>query len=370
MGKEAQRGEKTSSGWLQPAQSAILSAMNRIAIFCATVLAAGLGISAPVPGLADDSAASIAAGGLVPRRETRIVMAKEVLRISLKKVIVDYDFRNDTDADISTEIAFPIPDYSLEMEDRRPSEQGFDNFKLWVDQKPVHYAIEAKAMLKGQDYSALLRSMGVDVASYGHSIDNDTQPQIDRLSKAQKERLAKVGLIDHVNGEYGSPNWKVRKKYYWSQTFPAHSIVHIRHEYTPDLGNSNTVGLGTTPKEDSVEARSVCIDPGLRNTVSKYLAVQDNESSIFYVDFILTTANTWKTPIEDFTLVVERPHPQFQQAGRKLKGESYVSFCWNGPVMKTDADHFSAHLTNFVPSKELRIGFINLDSGWANGEPY
>jgi hypothetical protein len=53
-----------------------------------------------------------------------------------------------------------------------------------------------------------------------------------------------------------------------------------------------------------------------------------------------------------------------------LKGESYVSFCWNGPVMKTDADHFSAHLTNFVPSKELRIGFINLDSGWANGEPY
>ena len=36
--------------------------------------------------LADDSAASIAEGGLVARRETRIVMAKEVLLISEKKM--------------------------------------------------------------------------------------------------------------------------------------------------------------------------------------------------------------------------------------------------------------------------------------------
>ena len=64
------------------------------------------------PALADDSAASIAAGGLVARRETRIVMAKEVLRISPNKVVVDYDFRNDTDQDVTTEVAFPVPPYS------------------------------------------------------------------------------------------------------------------------------------------------------------------------------------------------------------------------------------------------------------------
>jgi hypothetical protein len=161
----------------------------------------------------------------------------------------------------------------------------------------------------------------------------------------------------------------VRKKYYWTQVFPAHSTVHIRHEYTPVMGNSNTVGLGSTPKDDSEEATSVCIDPGLRETVSKYTAVHDHESSIDYVDFILTTANTWKTPIEDFTLIVERPHPQFRQAGRKLTSETFVSFCWNGPITKIDADHFSAHLTSFMPNKELRVGFVTLDSGWANGKP-
>jgi hypothetical protein len=293
-------------------------------------------------------------------------MAKEVLTISESKVIVDYDFRNDTDTDITTEVAFPIPDYDLEMEDRKPSEQGFDDFRLWVDGKSARYTTEAKAMVKGRDYSALLHSMGVDVASYGHSTDNDTQPQIQKLSAVQKSRLVMAGVIS----KDGTPKWKVRKKYYWPQVFPAHGTVRIRHEYTPALGNSNTVGLGSSPKDDSEEATSVCIDPGLRETVSKYTAVKDNESFIDYVDFILTTANTWKTPIEDFTLIVERPHPDVRQAGRRLNSESFVSFCWNGPITKIDVDHFSAHLADFVPTKELRVGFITLDSGWANGKPY
>ncbi len=62
------------------------------------LLLAGLlaGLSTAV--YADDDAASIAAGGIVVmKHEPRIVMAKEVLNISPKKVIVDYDFRNDSD---------------------------------------------------------------------------------------------------------------------------------------------------------------------------------------------------------------------------------------------------------------------------------
>jgi Domain of unknown function (DUF4424) len=269
--------------------------------------------------LADDGAASIAAGGIVMRRESRITMAKEVLFISTSRVRVDYDFRNDTDADITTEVAFPIPDYSLEMEDRRPSEQGFDDFKLWVDQKPVHYTIEAKAMVGGQDFSALLRSMGVDIASFGRSTENDSNPQIEKLSRAQKERLVRTGLIDK---KFGEPNWKVRKKYYWPQTFPAHATVHIRHEYTPVVGNSNTV-IFDKKAPDSVD--TACMDDSLRKTVQGYVDNSKNSVPFFYVDFILTTANTWKTPIEDFTLIVERPHS-------KGAREDLVSFCWNGPV--------------------------------------
>ena len=108
--------------------------------------------------LADDGAASISAGGLiVMKREERIAMAKEVLFISVRKVTVDYDFRNDSDTDITTEVAFPIPPYSL-TEDQNPSLEGFEDFKLWVEGKPTHFQIEAKAILHGRDYSAVLRS--------------------------------------------------------------------------------------------------------------------------------------------------------------------------------------------------------------------
>jgi hypothetical protein len=63
---------------------------------------------------ADDGAASIAAGGIVMVHEPRITMQKEVLRISESKVQVDYEFRNDTASDITTEVAFPVPAYSLD----------------------------------------------------------------------------------------------------------------------------------------------------------------------------------------------------------------------------------------------------------------
>ena len=65
---------------------------------------------------ADDGADSISAGGLVVMgHEPRITMVKEVLQISLGKVIVDYDFHNDTNHDITVGIAFPIPDYDLDI---------------------------------------------------------------------------------------------------------------------------------------------------------------------------------------------------------------------------------------------------------------
>ncbi len=293
------------------------------------------------------------------KRESRITMAKEVLFISESTVRVDYDFRNDTDADITTDVAFPIPDYSLEMEDIQPSRQGFDGFKLWVNGKPVQYKTEARAMVGNHDYSALLESTGVDVASYGHSIDNDTQPQIKSLSKTQREQLEKAGVIDK---EYDAPNWKVRKKYYWSQTFPAHAITHIRHEYTPVLGNSNSIAYGTMLKNGKVrsedwELASVCPTPPLLRTLREDTQRPHHVVGIDYVDFILTTANTWKRPIEDFTLIVEKP-PIDHDPNHPPTGVNFVSFCWDGPIEKIDADHFKAHITNLIPKKELRVGFL------------
>ena len=304
---------------------------------------------------ADDGAASIAAGGIVMKRESRIVMAKEILKISEDKVIVDYDFRNDTDADITSEVAFPIPNYSLNPDGAEPKEAGFDDFKLSIDGKPARYAVQVRALVGNKDMTPMLSQMHVDIASMGHyfwpSGGGPTFPDIDRLSKSQLHRLASLKLVD----EDGTPLWSVQKKCYWTQVFPAHGIVHIHHEYKPVLGSLNSVSYGLTGDDPAAkkELGTLCVDPSLRRSL---ITLVDDPHAIVpysYVDFILTTANTWKTPIEDFTLIVERPH-------LKDTNQNYVSFCWSGPVEKVDADHFIAHTTNLIPKNELRIGFISV----------
>ncbi len=308
---------------------------------------------------ADDGAASIAAGGVVVMsREPRITMAKEVLKISAAKIVVDYDFRNDSDQNITTDVAFPIPDYGYDI-NRTGKEMGFDDFRLWVNGTKTRYQVEARAFLHDKDFTQMLTSMTVDIASFGHETFADAGnniPDIQRLTAAQRKELRDAGLI-YADLD-SQPLWQVRKKYYWRQTFPAHKIVHVRHEYSPVVGSTNSIRYGMTRDSDSDESKdelkTFCIDGRLQSVLQQIADGKTRDAPYFYVDFILTTANTWKTPIEDFALIVERYH-------EKGSFGDYVSFCWDGPVTKIDADHFSAHVKNLIPKNELRVGFFSVE---------
>jgi len=87
-----------------------------------------------------------------------------------------------------------------------------------------------------------------------------------------------------------------------------HKTVHIRHEYTRAIGANNGFRYAMGPSPDKFMAdqlTSFCPDPHLWSKLQATPESQDR--GYVYVDFILTTANRWKTPIEDFTLIVERP---------------------------------------------------------------
>jgi hypothetical protein len=315
---------------------------------------------------ADDGAASIAAGGLIlMKREPRIVMAKEVLTISPKRVLVDYDFRNDSDQNITTVVAFPVPAYSLaDAQEAFFGDAGFDDFELSVQGKPLKFRTEARAFIGKREITSLLAREHINAASFGHTNFKDgydsPSDDLTHVSAAARNRLIIAGAFD----KDGKANWKVVKKYYWTQTFPAHGMVHLRHQYSPVLGGSNTIGNPAVyqGKDATWEYTKSCPTPALRESLSSiwneyWKKPGDHEGSplwINYVSFILTTANTWKTPIEDFTLIVERPHDP--------KYKTYVSFCWDGPVEQIDADHFSAHINGLVPRKELLIGFIHANA--------
>jgi hypothetical protein len=338
-------------------------------VFCLLISSALFGLVASAAARADDSAAAVAVGGLVARRETRIVMAKEVLFISPKNVVVDYDFRNDTDQDVTTEVAFPIPPYT-EGPNSFPSKQlSFADFRVQVDGKPLAVKAEAKAFLNGKEITRILAADKIDIQSFGnHDWNKNTIRDLDRLPQAERKRLESLGIF-----EAGLPmgNWTVHLQYHWTQTFPARSTIHIMHEYTPFVGfqpiqlESFKQVLTTCkkPEPKPLSASQVQDDKNLLVSFCPdipflHAAIQriekDAPSSGYYefpqwVDFILSSANTWKRPIEDFTLIVERGEP-----------DTLVSLCSPGKVEKLDANHFQVHLKDFVPSSELHIGFFTM----------
>jgi hypothetical protein len=85
--------------------------------------------------------------------------------------------------------------------------------------------------------------MQIDIASLGHAPVGNAAPtgDIQKLTAAQRKQLEDVGLIDHDDNW---PLWTVKKKYYWQQTFPAHKVIHIRHQYSPVGGSESSVGYG------------------------------------------------------------------------------------------------------------------------------
>ena len=108
-------------------------------------------------------------------------------------------------------------------------------------------------------------------------------------------------------------------------------------------------------KQDDQLLADACVTPQLREKMVSEAKADNSYVEAFWVDYILTTANTWKTPISDFRLILERPQDDGPSGPRP---RSYVSFCWDGPVRRLDKDHFEADAHDFVPKKELHVAFF------------
>jgi len=316
---------------------------------CTLLLVFVLLFSCTTPARANDAAAEVAAGGILLRREPRISMNKEKLTITQDKVTVEYEFLNESDSEITSEVAFPVPPYEADADEGYPP-KWFENFQAWVDDRPLHLEIDAKATFKNTDYTAFLKGMGIDLLTFAHFDPQAWQSDLSNWPAERKAKLLQLGLID----SRGVPQWTLAKTYHWNQRFPPHKTLRVRHAYEPVVGFE-----GFHTGEIAEKLKDACIDPSLPTKLAHVIA-QNLESgkrvrgdvyiNATWVKYILTTANTWKTPIKDFELVVDR---------RASDNRPYlVSFCWDGPVQRVDANRFSAKKLNFVPEKELTVYFL------------
>ena len=318
--------------------------MKRLIIAAAFLLMA-------LPAQANDSAVETAVGGLKLRKERSVLMETERLFVSRELVRVEYDFRNTTTEDTESDVAFPIPSYAYVFDDR--GGRDFPEFKAWVDGKPLQVAKEVRAFVKNSEVTQELRNAGISIENFGNFDPQENNNQITALKPDVRSKLVKIGALAAQNKKDESlsywPKWRAEIKYHWRQTFPAGASVHIKHEYRPLIGYS-PIQL----QRFKNQIKDSCVDATTYNEMKARVAksmqkepLSNNYFGAGWVSYILTTANTWQTPIKDFELIVQ---------GEK---EELVSFCWDGPVEKVGESRYRARKTDFVPAKDLKAYFYN-----------
>lgn len=310
-----------------------------------------LALAAAAAALANDTTASTAAGGLVLERTDDIDMVSEDLFVSADEIRVRYVFRNQSPGDVETIVAFPMPLRDLSQEWGRNLSYP-SGFHTAVEGRPVQSALERKAIVKGQDHTALLERLRVPVAP-----DNimDATKVMDALPEAERSRLQSLGLAGVEEFSFGAepmahhlvPLWTVQDRYWWRQSFPAGRDLHVEHRYVPGAGSSVDTLLASEYVKADDPDRLALID---RYCIGKdFLAAAERirKPNVVlpprWIDYILTTGANWRSPIGSFRLVVDKGRP-----------ENLVSFCETG-VKKIAPTQFEVRHENWRPTRDLHV---------------
>ncbi|WP_192798558.1 DUF4424 domain-containing protein [Brucella anthropi] len=303
---------------------------------------------------ANDTSAVLGAGGLSLTTSDHIVMASEDLYLSPSAVRIHYVFRNESDRDITTTVAFPLPDIDqgafatvlLPFEDQ----ENFVGFQVTADGKPIHPKLEQKAFTdSGADMTTVITKAGLPV--------NSKLPGWEDKARALPEKvwreLVAQGLIEEEDPSDRSAdfsiNWNLRATFHWEQTFPAGKAVVVDHRYKPIVG-------GTSILADEAQFKDYvryCLDDqgkaGVRHLLKQAQAaakadpekpagIAPNE-----VSYVLTTGANWKGPIGDFHLTIDKEKPH-----------AVLSLCMSG-LNKTGPTTFEIRRKDFTPTEDIRF---------------
>lgn len=316
------------------------------------------------PALANDSTAELGAGGLAYVTTDDVRMKSEDLYISLKEVRVRYEFENTSDKDVSTLVAFPMPDITgdIDFMVAVPVEDptNFLGFRTTVDGKPVDAKVQQRVSALGIDQTALIQSLGLPLAPH---LD-ETRAAMDKLPPEKWDELIHLGLagIDEFDQGKGwekhlVPMWTLSTAFYWQQTFPAKSTVHIEHSYKPSVGQTPAISFASpeSVEEPWYQERisKYCIDKAFIAAVGKGQSkLKDPEFLVENrVEYILKTAANWAGNISKFHLTIDKGAP-----------DNLVSFCGDG-VKKTGPTTFEISKDDFYPERDLDILIVTPSAG-------
>lgn len=325
--------------------------MTRLNSTLASALAAA-SLLAAVPAAANDTVASMGAGGLVFEKTDGITMLSEDLFLSMDEVRVAYRFLNHTDETIETIVAFPMPDIEPDWMGsiRGPVSDPMRTlpFITRVDGYSVPTQVEQKAMLNGVDVTRRLQRLGLPLIPYYDALEGP----VGELTQAQIAELVADGLIEtnlHPDGRRSTfGRWTLKTTHYWTQHFYPGEEVRIEHLYIPVVGGTTATGVGEPGDLRAAYDGQYCVDEPVRAAVARRQAegfqMRDN-----WLDYTLVTGANWSGPIGDFRLVVD-----------KGSENNVVSFCAEG-VRRISPTQFEVRYSNYTPTRDLNVLIVQGD---------
>ncbi|SFE34248.1 DUF4424 domain-containing protein [Methylobacterium sp. 13MFTsu3.1M2] len=338
-------------------------------VILSVILSAALSSALPRPARADDSVATLATGGLVLEKTDRIALVSEDLFLSEKAVRIVYRFRNLTDRDVETTIAFPMPDISggpdamLSIAD--PKHDNFLRFTTEVDGRPVDSQVEQRAFVTPAgkpevEVTGRLRSLGIPLVPTAEA----TEAALAALGADQRRGLVADGLLEPQDMGKGTtslfPVWTLRSKFWRRQVFPAGRDVVVRQSYVPGVGGLSSLSFGT-PTEGADEkaeyARKYCTDAAFlkaaQGLARRIAAAGGRGVQAFeqYLSYVITSGGNWAGPIGTFKLTVDKGDPT-----------TLVSFCATG-LRKTGPTTFESVVTDYVPRRDIDILMLKTTTG-------
>jgi hypothetical protein len=321
------------------------------------------GCSLAFPALANDGFMGLPAGGLTLQKSADISMVDEDLYLSLNQVRVNYVFRNDSSAPVTAQIGFPMPglpvavNFDPENDYFMPEVKSLEilKFETRVEGKVVKSEPFVRAFLfpkdgdaakqdrfrftDAKDITAELTSAGVPLNFNAKAI----KTAFAKLPDATKKEWIARGLYTKET-DYERAEWYLSTVYVREQIFAPGKIVHVQHRYKPYP--AGFVMVSGHFKYDPQLAIDTCVDPKTDAAIKRVLSPELGGTGNV-IDYVLTTANTWKGPIGHYRLTVDKGSPA-----------NIVSFCGNG-VKKTGQTTFSLEATNFAPTQDIKVLIVH-----------
>jgi hypothetical protein len=276
---------------------------------------AALAVLAAREARANDGAAGLDAGELVFKHLDGVRMESEDLFISEKEVRVRYLFRNTTDHDIESVVAFPLP--------------------------PIPAKDDSVCTFEDADWSESYDPCSDNPLGFALTIDGQT-------ASFHTERKP-------LPPDPKYPGWrKASVTHYWTQRFPAGKSVVIEHSYKPAEG---IVWVNDYADSRFRLRRDFCVGTSTHKSLFDILRTKHSAPTAFHFDnkaqtrsikYILKTARTWDGPIGRLHLTIEKSSPR-----------DFVSVCLDG-LRKTSPTRYELVATDYVPQSDLSILFVDL----------